>query len=60
MDVPLKMARLAQWCEDINAAQSKTKFDWIFVDEESFKKYAPKSFGELVKAFEKYKNGQTT
>jgi len=55
LDVPLKTARLAQWCEDINKAQTKIKFDWIFVDEDSFKKYVPKCFGELINAFKKYK-----
>jgi type III restriction enzyme len=55
LDVPLKTARLAQWCEDINKAQTKVKFDWIFVDEDSFKKDNPKNFGELIYTFHKYK-----
>jgi type III restriction enzyme len=56
LDVPLKMERLKQWCEDSNAAQNKIRFDYVFVEEEEFEKYAPKSFGELVKNFRKYKN----
>ncbi len=51
LDVPLKMERLKQWCEDINAAQSDDKYDYIFVDEESFAKFKPKSFEELVGNF---------
>jgi type III restriction enzyme len=30
LDVPLKMARLKQWCEDINKAQQDTVFDFVF------------------------------
>ncbi|MBL1173356.1 MAG: DEAD/DEAH box helicase family protein, partial [Chloroflexi bacterium] len=55
LDVPLKMERLRKWCEDINAAQNKIRFDYVFVDEEDFEKYAPKSFGELINNFRKYK-----
>jgi len=55
LDVPLKIERLKQWCEDVNAAQSDIKYDWIFVDEESFEKYKPKSFEDLIKNFNKYK-----
>jgi len=55
LDVPLKMERLKQWREDINAAQSKIRFDYVFVEEADFEKYAPKSFGELVMNFRKYK-----
>jgi type III restriction enzyme len=49
------MARLKQWCEDINISQHKVVFDYIFVDEEGFNKYKPDSFGELEKNFKKYK-----
>lgn len=56
LDVPLKMERLKKWCEDINATQNKNRFDYVFVEEEEFEKYAPKSFSELVNNFRKYKN----
>lgn len=55
LDVPLKMNRLRQWCEDTNAAQSKTTFDFVYVDEESFNKYKPTSFTQLVESFREYK-----
>jgi type III restriction enzyme len=55
-DVPLKMARLKKWCEDINASQNKARFDYVFVDEEDFKKYKPDSFSSLIKNFRKYKD----
>jgi type III restriction enzyme len=56
LDVPLKMERLKKWCEDINATQNKIRFDYVFVEEEEFEKYAPQSFGELVNNFRKYKD----
>lgn len=55
LDVPLKMARLSQWCEDINAAQSDVTCDFVFVDQESFEKYAPKSFADVLAGFRDYK-----
>lgn len=55
LDVPLKMARLRQWCEDINKAQTKTEFGFVFVDDKDFEKYQPKSFKTLLDGFKKYK-----
>lgn len=55
LDVPLKMGRLKQWCEDINTVQSDTRFDFVFVDQESFEKYQPKNFQELITGFRIYK-----
>ena len=55
LDVPLKMARLQQWCEDINLVQQAIVFDYVFVDQESFEKYRPKSFKELMAGFKEYK-----
>ena len=55
LDVPLKMARLRQWCEDINAMQSDVTYDFVYVDEKSFEKYQPKSFADLLSSFREYK-----
>jgi type III restriction enzyme len=55
LDVPLKMQRLRQWCEDINRAQSDVRYDFVYVDEESFNKYRPSSFRELIASFTEYK-----
>ena len=55
LDVPLKMARLAQWCEDINRVQKEAAYDFVYVDEESFEKYKPTSFRQLLEAFKEYK-----
>jgi len=54
-DVPLKMERLRQWCDDIDAVQTKTHFDYVFVEEEAFAKYKPHSFTELLENFNTYK-----
>ena len=55
LDVPLKTERLRQWCEDINLVQSNVTYDFVYVDEESFEKYKPTSFRQLVDGFRKYK-----
>ena len=57
LDVPLKMQRLHQWCEDVNRVQSDVKYDFVFVDEESFSRYSPKSFADLATNFRQYKEG---
>jgi type III restriction enzyme len=56
LDVPLKTARLKEWCKDINVNQKKHHFDFVFVEEEDFEKYKPNTFSELVKNFRKYKD----
>ena len=55
LDVPLKMARLRQWCEDINRVQTDVEYDFVYVDEESFEKYKPTSFRQLVEGFREYR-----
>ena len=55
LDVPLKMERLRQWCEDINRVQSNVTYDFVYADEESFEQYKPASFKELVEGFREYK-----
>ena len=56
LDVPLKIQRLRQWCEDVNAMQSDTEYDFVYVDEKGFKKYKPKSFAALLSSFREYKD----
>jgi type III restriction enzyme len=55
VDVAPKMTRLRQWCEDINRAQSKVKFDFVYVDDASFEEYRPTTFKELQTAFRRFK-----
>jgi len=54
-DVPLKMERLRQWCEDINRIQPDVTYHFVYVDEESFEKYKPTSFRQLVDGFKEYR-----
>jgi type III restriction enzyme len=55
LDVPLKMQRLSQWCEDINRVQTDVKYDFVYVDQEGFEKYKPDSFRRLIDSFREYK-----
>ena len=54
LDVPLKMARLKQWCEDINRVQSAVAYSFVFVDQASYEKYRPTNFKALVGGFKEY------
>jgi len=56
LDVPLKMARLREWCVDVNKSQSEVEYDFVFVDEKSFDKYHPKTFDALMSSFIEYKD----
>lgn len=55
-DVPLKMTRLKQWCEDLNKIQSEVRYGFVYVDMEGYEKYQPKCFKELTKTFTEYKD----
>jgi type III restriction enzyme len=55
LDVPLKMERLRQWCNDVNRVQSDVEYDFVYVDQESFEKYRPESFRKLLEGFREYK-----
>jgi len=56
LDVPLKVARLKLWCEDINALASDGQWDFAYVDEVGFRKYSPQSFEHLLSGFREYKD----
>ena len=56
LDVPCKIQRLRQWCEDVNTLQPDIGYDFVYVDEEGFEKYQPKSFSALLSAFREYKD----
>ncbi|MFZ2226941.1 MAG: DEAD/DEAH box helicase family protein [Candidatus Nanopelagicaceae bacterium] len=55
LDDPLKIARLSQWCDDINFLQAKVRYDFVYVDEKSFHKYQPSTLKELMAGFREYK-----
>ena len=48
-DDPLKIKRLAQWCEDANARQKKIVYKMLYVRQEDWEKYCPKYWNELVR-----------
>ena len=56
VNVKPKMERLKQWCEDINRLQSETSFDFVYVDEKSFRDFQLKNFTQLLDGFREYKN----
>jgi type III restriction enzyme len=55
VDVPHKMRRLAQWVEDVNSLQENQRFEFVFVDEDGFETYRPKSLASLLGGFREYK-----
>ena len=48
-----KIKRLAQWCDDLNKAQTKMQIGWLYIEQEQFEKYKPKNYAELIKLFNK-------
>ena len=55
LDVPLKMQRLSQWCEDVNEVTPDIEYDFVYVDQESFDAYRPQTFKQLLDGFTEYK-----
>jgi len=55
LDLPQKMARLKQWCADATAEENGTTYDFIYVEEDSFKKHDPKTLNDLITTFTEYK-----
>ena len=56
LDVPLKMERLKLWCEDVNSIQSDVFYDFVYVDQESFERFRPNTFKQLMDGFREYKD----
>jgi type III restriction enzyme len=59
IDLPQKMARLKQWCEDATAAsaiESGVNYRFVYVDQAGFEKHTPKSFAGLVQSFTEYQD----
>lgn len=57
LDLPRKMTRLGQWCEDATAAstaESGPAYGFVYVDQEGFEKHAPRDFAGLVAAFREF------
>lgn len=54
LDVPQKLARLRQWCDDVNRLQGARNHHYVFVDSEGFEKYRPRTFEQLLTTFTQY------
>lgn len=60
IDLPQKMARLRQWCEDATEATKEDggpSYHFVYVDQESFKQCKPSSFAGLESTFREYQKG---
>ncbi|WPH13607.1 DEAD/DEAH box helicase family protein [Variovorax paradoxus] len=57
LDVPQKMRRLRQWCQDATEASKEERgpsYGLVYVDQKSFEQHKPTSFSSLVSAFRDY------
>ena len=57
LDLPQKMARLRQWCEDATEAcktGTRTNFGFVYVDQARFEAHKPGSFSALLAGFRDY------
>jgi len=60
LDLPQKMTRLRQWCEDATEASKDDGgpiYQFVYVDEESFAKHKPSSFAGLASVFREHQKG---
>jgi len=51
LDDPLKIERLKLWCEDVNTIQSQVRYIPVYIKQEEYEKYQPKSFSDVIKIF---------
>ncbi len=63
LDLPQKMRRLGQWCQDATAAskaqtgeEANTTYGFVYVDEDGFERHKPTNFAGLVRAFRGYQD----
>lgn len=57
LDLPRKLARLRQWCEDATAASTESEgptYRFVYVDQAGFERHPPTSFAALVTGFTEY------
>ncbi|MDB5967831.1 MAG: type restriction enzyme res subunit [Hydrocarboniphaga sp.] len=57
LDLPNKMQRLRQWCEDAtaaSAAENGPPYRFVYVDQDSYQRHPPNSFAALVAGFTDY------
>jgi type III restriction enzyme len=59
LDLPQKMKRLRQWCDDATAASTDTTgtvYRFAYVDQESFERFRPTTMAALASSFTEYKS----
>ena len=57
LDLPRKMARLKQWCQDASdAADNGQRYDFVFVDQNGFERNTPRTFASLSASFIEFKS----
>jgi type III restriction enzyme len=59
-DLPQKMARLRQWCEDATIAsqdEGGIVYRFVYVDQSGYERNPPKNFAGLVASFTEYQKG---
>ena len=44
LDTRSKCKRLRQWCEDVNKAQDRVKYECVYAEQEEFEKYGRRVF----------------
>lgn len=57
IDLPQKMGRLRQWCEDATGAskpEGGPTYRFVYVDQEGFETHRPRDFAALVASFQEY------
>ncbi|MBS3935629.1 MAG: DEAD/DEAH box helicase family protein [Sulfuritalea sp.] len=57
LDLPQKMKRLGQWCEDATTAsqaENGPAYGFVYVDQEGFEQHAPRDFAALKASFTEY------
>lgn len=52
-DDKLKFDRLQKWCEDVNNRQSRVEYKALYIKQENWERYTPKSFDEAIRLFNK-------
>ncbi|MBS1560119.1 MAG: DEAD/DEAH box helicase family protein [Bacteroidetes bacterium] len=57
IDLPQKMLRLKQWCEDATAADDEgVKYTFLYVDQKSFELHKPRTLSDLSVSFTEYQS----
>jgi type III restriction enzyme len=57
LDLPQKMNRLRQWCEDATSAsqaEGGPAYRFLYVDQQGYERNSPKNFAGLVSSFTEY------